>query len=175
MTYQYITVPDDLLERNGVTSIADMTLLLELSEYSPLFSGNTPSQLFWCPVTLARYGGASPFPTGDRVLFDENGIRVSLLYSESSTSACHWYLSVENGTDQAISLDVTDVLQNGQSAEHSLYSYDSQVGAHQKTVCRVTFYENDTPMESVTFRFRVMDFNGEAILFTGTQAITLSK
>lgn len=165
-TYQRFTIDSYQLEQNGITSVGEMQLLLRQSDYSPLFSGNSRSQLIWCPAELAQSGTASPFPEGETVLLEQDGIRISLLRSENTDSKCTWYLSIVNDSDTAISVDVTD-------CPSKLYTYSAQTGAHQKCVGELTLYKDDTDPENVTFRFRIMDFNGEAIEFTAEDLTTL--
>lgn len=179
-TYQFFEISSYKLEPAGITSIADITLLLQRTDYSPLFSGNSLSELFWCPLNLAQSGPASPFEEGGQVLFEENGIRVSLLRSESDDEYHDsWYLTIVNDTDRDISLGLTDIVINGVSNDRRdtrLFLSDAAVGAHQKAVCELSYsdYNSEMPLQSASFRFWVMDFLGESILFTGSEEISLS-
>jgi len=178
-SYQQFELNDYAIKPWEITSVAEVTLLLQRTDYSPLFSGNSLSELFWCPLRLSESGTAGSFPEGEQVLFAENGIRVSLLKTERSyETSCQWYLAVVNDTDQDIGLGLTDILIDGEAVEKwdaPLHLYDVCVGAHQRTVCRLSssVYNGETMPQSVQFRLWIMDFKQESILYTGQQEIHL--
>ena len=113
------------------------------------------------------------------VLFEENGVRVSLLRSERSyDNICQWYLAIVNDTDQDIALGLTDITVDGQAREKKgspLYLTDTNLGAHQKTVCKLscTVRSGETMPQNVGLRLWIMDFKKESILYTGQQEILL--
>lgn len=178
-SYQMFELDDFDMDPWEMTSVEEITLLLKRTDHSPVFSGNALSELYWCPLTLSESGTAVPFAEGEQVIFEEKGIRVSLLsYKRDYESSCQWYLSIVNDTDRDISLETTDVFADGQEINmHSspLYFGDARLGPHQKTVCRLNCsVYNDKPMpQSVSFRIWIMDFRGESILYTGQQEVTL--
>ena len=177
--YQFFELDDYGMEPWQLTSVADISLLLQRTDYSPLFSGNSLSQLFWCPLVLSESGTAGTFPEGERVLFEENGIRVCLIRSERNyESGCRWYLTVVNDTDQDIALGLTDIRIDGQAVENRnapIYLYNASLGAHQKTVCELSCnaYEDRPMPENIQFRFWIMDFRKESILYTAQQEVLL--
>ena len=176
-SYQFFELDDYAMEPWALTSVEEITLLLQKTEHSPLFSGNSLSELHWCAVKLSRSGKADPFPEGERVLFEEEGVRVCLIRSERPYEAsCQWYLSIVNDSDQDIALGVTDIQIDGESRDEGIYLYDANLGAGQKTVCRLgyTDYSGGRMTQSICFRLRIMDFKKEAILYTGHQEILLN-
>lgn len=172
-SYQYFELDDYALSPWEVTSVEEVTLLLRRSDYSPLFSGNSLSQLCWCPLQLSESGTANTLPEGERVLFEENGIRVSLLRCDRNyENLCRWYLSIANDTGQDIGLGLTG-LEEALNAD--LYLRDAVLGAHQKTVCTLScsVSEGETMPNEISFRLWIMDFKKESILYTGQQEILL--
>lgn len=174
-TYQLITAANYHLLRMGISSAKAASILLQQWDYSPLFSGNALSQLHWCPVACRQTGERAALPTGEQVLMDENGIRVTLLKEEYNSYKHTWYLAIENDTDVPISLDILDITADGVPIASGLYASYTEVGADMKTICEVNDYLSDDPPSEVSFTFRVMDFSGEAILFTALQPITLIR
>ena len=60
----------------------------------------------------------------------------------------------------------------GNSPVHISYA---QLGAGQSCVAELEYYYwDEPPAEEISFRFRVLDFAREAIVFNGTNTITLS-
>ena len=176
-SYQFFELDDYAMDPWALTSVEEITLLLQKTEYSPLFSGNSLSELHWCPVKLSRSGTATPFPEGEQVLFEEAGVRVCLIRSERPyETSCQWYLSIVNDSDQDIALGVTDLRIDGEDRNEGVSLYDANLGAGQKTVCRLgyTDYSGEQMPQSICFRLWIMDFKKEAILYTGQQEILLN-
>ena len=176
--YRYFNVADYFLEPAGITSVQTVRLLLRQQDYSPLFTGNTPTTLHWRDVALAKSAAPSTFREGEQLLFAENGVRVCLLKKEATQSKTVWTLTVRNDTDRDICLNLTDIRLDGEavavgnSPVHISYA---QLGAGQSCVTELEYYYwDEPPAEEISFRFRVLDFAREAIVFTGTNTITLS-
>ena len=174
--YRYFDLPESLRKANRITAVETAQLLLKESVYSPLFTGNQAKSLTWCPIELSQWMPASSFPLDGQILFEENGIWVRLIDRIVGKTSCTWQLALENSTDQDIALNLTDLQINGKpvlpEASHLHLSY-AQAGSHQNTVMELKYYYQDDPLESVDFRFRILDFNREAILFTGTNTVIL--
>lgn len=177
-TYRYFYALDYYLEHSGITSVKNLRLLLQQQGYSPLFTGNTPRTLYWCDVKLSDSGPASTFPEGQELLFEENGVRVCLRSAESSKYKTTWLLTLVNTTDRDISLRLTDVHIGGEAVaqgDSPLHISHAKVGAKQKCLAELEYYFWEDSPESVDFRFRVLDFTGESILFTGAESVTLDQ
>lgn len=178
-TYIKAEVPFSELKKMEITSLEQVSLLLRQSLYNPLFSGNALSELHWCDVTLSQKGSASPLPEGT-VLYEEKGIRVSLLPRNTvNTSSCKWEAIVTNTSGQDISLDVVDILADGEPLSGQDYfsvGFANSVPEGMSTPLTLSYsdYTNSILPESVTFQFRIMDFKGEAILYTSDQILTLT-
>jgi len=177
-SYQFFELDDYGMEPWQLTSVEEVILLLQRTDYSPLFSGNSLSELSWCPVVLSESGTATPFPEGEQVLFEENGVRVCLIRSRQDyETSCKWYLSIVNDTDRDIALGLTDIRLDAAAVTKQnspLYMSNAHLGAHQKTVCELGCSAYDGPMpQEVSFRLWIMDFKMESILYTGQQEIIL--
>lgn len=177
-SYQFFELDDYGMDPWALTSVEEVTLLLQRTDYSPLFSGNSLSELFWCELALSRSGTAASFPEGQQVLFEENGVRVCLIRSRRDyETSCKWYLSIVNDTGRDIALGLTDIQIDGTAVnkqDSPLYINNACLGAYQKTVCELSCGIYDGPMpQEVSFRLWIMDFKKESILYTGQQEISL--
>ena len=113
------------------------------------------------------------------MLYNENGIRISLLKYEQRMDSHYWYATVENNTDKDISIDLHNVMIDGQLDENTSYPaffvHDSAVGAHQKTVCYFSPSSLDPiDLQNVEFSIRIMDFTREKILQESAARIYLA-
>jgi len=175
--YRYFDLLESVRKTNGITAVETAQLLLKETVYSPLFTGNQAKSLTWCPIELSQCTPASKFPGDGQIIFEENGIRVRLIDATTNKTSRTWQLALENNTQQDIALNLTDLQINGKPVlpeESHLHLSYAQAGAQQRTMMELKHYYLEDPLESVDFRFRILDFNREAILFTGANIITLS-
>lgn len=177
--YYYFSVLDSYRKQSEITSAQTVRLLLQHREYSPLFTGNTPAHAYWCDVALTQSAAAGVFREGDTVLYEENGVRVCLKNTESGKNKTTWLLSIRNESDQDICLNLADIRLDGEPVapgDSPVHISHSRLGAHQACVSELEYYYwDEVPAEEITFSLRVMDFNREAILFTGTNPVALSQ
>ena len=177
--YFYFSALDFYRQQSQISTVQTATLLLEQRGYSPLFTGNTPVTLHWCHVDLRQSAQPSPFREGGQVLFEENGVRVCLAGTESTDIKTTWLLTIRNDTGKDIALNLADVLLDGKAValgDAPVHISHAQLGAGQSCVAQLEYYyRDDAPAQAVSFRFRVMDFAREAILFTGSEQITLQR
>ena len=175
-TYIVFTVDDYNLKPLDLSSASSIKILARQYEYNPLFSGNCHSRLFWCDVQLQQAGKADKVSPG-KLLYAKDGISISLLQSKLDYGyRASWYLVVTNTTDRDIALDLLDVTADGQALTRFTSISDSAIPAGATAVCPITHsnYETKEPVKSLSFRFRVMDFKKEAILYTMDSLITLT-
>ena len=170
---------DSDLTQYHISDIKDVTLCLRFPEDANILSFGGFSALQWIPVQADMRGSGSPFPTGNPVLYNENGIRISLLKYEQRMDSHYWYATVENNTDKDISIDLHNVMIDGQLDENTSYPaffvHDSAVGAHQKTVCYFSPSSLDPiDLQNVEFSIRIMDFTREKILQESAARIYLA-
>ncbi len=177
--YQSISILGHKLEETGMTSMESISLLLQQDVYSALYTGGTRSELICCPVVLSQRGTAQPMPKGQKLL-EENGIRVSLLSTEVTASSHNWLVLIENTTDNAYRVELTDpswkVISATFGDETAPYISDGQVGPHQYTVAEIIFYYGEgveLPQDSIEMRLKVQDFFKESIAFSSSGVISL--
>ncbi len=168
--YQSFEISKYQLETLGITSVGEAELLLREETFSPLFSGNSRSQLTWCQVKLGQKGTVSPFPEGETVLMDQEGIRVTVLNTETTDSKRTWTLSVINRSGRDISLDAVEPELLVPPVQAGIAVYPSfigcRVGAGQCAVVTVdAYFGSEKTGEALPLRFRILDFMGEAIAF----------
>jgi len=175
--YDDLSIDAEELDLSAITSAREIFLLFQTKEFLAISGGGGFAQQFALPVTLTHSGAPAKLPEGNRVLFEEDGVRITYLFQETSGSSYSWYITVTNTTDRYLSLDMTDTVINGTALENSEYGgqsiFDSELGPHQSRIARISFIGNERSLESLAFRFQIMDFNGEAILYTGTTPITI--
>lgn len=175
--YDDLSIYQDALDRSGITSARQVSLLFQTKEFLAITGGGGFARQFSLPVALTHSGFPAQLPEGSRVLFEEDGVRITYLFQEASGGSYNWYISVTNTSDRYLSLDMTDVSINGTPLENSKYAgqavFDSALGPQQSRVARISYSYIDTPLERLQFCFQIMDFNGETILYTGTTPITI--
>ncbi|MBQ6455800.1 MAG: hypothetical protein IJJ31_01585 [Mogibacterium sp.] len=170
---------DDL----GITDIQDLTFAIK--KHSSRYMAQLGyGEVTWYPVDLdTRAEQASSIRTGDTTLYEKDGLRVALAEylpadPDTGRTAPGWRLSVENDTDTDISVDMTDMYENGQYIGNNrnqwhTYWYYRCVGAHQK--CLTTIEANSSAeLTSVSFRLLVKSFTEDRILYTSDEVITLN-
>ena len=187
-TVQYIGLSDWVpdawdLEDYQIEGIQSMKLALRISDSLDTIEFGFGT-VVWCPVRLSqRADQTGTFPTGERVLCDENGLRITLLGFEkteySSGSTYEWTLAVENNTDADIQFAMTELRKNGGSANNQFVHqqawlcFNTCVGAHQRTLTIV--YTSVDEIKTLSFRLAVKTFTGDRILYTTKDVITLEK
>lgn len=175
VVYERLQYSPDSLERNMVTSGAEVQLLICFSEFITLEGGGGGGEMVWCDVTLSQSGQPVPFQEGETVLFDEQGVRVALKCYETFYGYPCWYLTIINESDIPLALALTDCSINGIYVGDEYYGqeiFDAKVGAGQKTVGGIVALVG-VDVESLSFRLRILDFNQEKILYDGAEIITL--
>ena len=119
-----------------------------------------------------------------KVLYEEDGLKVSLLRCElqevmldgKEQTVPEWVLTIENDTSQDISLDMTDVTEDGEKRrldgrdQRSRLGF-TNVGAHQKRISRLTYSKEGG--KTLEFRLLIKSFTGQKILKTADDIITL--
>ena len=176
--YDGLYVSDTTLDQNMIDSIRSVEITFETTQFHTISGGGGFAEQFTLPVKLEQSGRAARFREGSRVLLNENGIKVTYLYQEAlSNGSYYWYITVANNTDEAISLDLTQEVINGQALANSEYIgqavYDTELGPHQKRVAKLAFLSDDIALEQMDFCFQVKNFNGETILYTSDKVITI--
>ena len=137
----------------------------------------------WYEVDLDRKSDdPGKFPAGEQTLYDEDGLRLALVrYSTFDSSdgktISEWYISVENDTDNDISLDMTEISENGGpvhepgDAEAKSIMGLTRVGAHQKRMTSVQSLESG--ITTIDFKLVIKNFNGNTIIDTSSESISL--
>lgn len=171
-------VNDETLERSNVTSVSKATVTMRIDQHATMLGMGGFSSIERYPVELSQKGSGSIFPTGGRVLFDENGVRIKLLSYEEDDYSWNWYVSVENNSNADISIDMTQATINGTAYSddddigHAVY--DGEIGAGERTVSRFAFITFDPfELEQMSFRLRFMDMTKQKTLYVGDTVITL--
>lgn len=177
--YSTLSVSADDLDHAGLNSIKDAKLVVRYDSGDSFAGLGNFSQLQRYPITLTHQGSGSTFPTGSKVLFNEKGIKITLLEYESSTYSNTWRVAVENNTDQDICLAMTETILNGTALPNDDYAgntiYNGALGAHEKTIAEISFIDFDGyVLKSMAFKIRVMDFNEEKTLFVCNSQISLT-
>ena len=176
--YDGLYVSDTTLDQNMIDSIRSVEITFETTQFHTISGGGGFAEQFTLPVKLEQSGRAARFREGSRVLLNENGIKITYLYQEAlSNGSYYWYITVANNTDEAISLDLTQEVINGQALANSEYIgqavYDTELGPHQKRVAKLAFLSDDIALEQMDFCFQIKNFNGETILYTSDKVITI--
>jgi hypothetical protein len=168
----------------GITGIGSISIPFRISENKWLwFYGD--GETTWCNVDLAEHAdAAADFPSDGKVLYEEDGLKVTLLRSGlgeymvrgKEQKIPEWFLSIENDTDQDISLDIADVTEDGEKKGNDVrkqlsYMEVSPVGAHQKRLSRIKYVKEGG--KTLEFRLLIKSFTGQKIFKTTDDIITL--
>ena len=176
--YDNLFIDCEDLDASGITSAREASLLFQAKQTTKTTGGGGFAQQFILPIVLSEKGSAAHLQEGSRVLFNEDGIRITYLYQEESYSGYYWYITVENTTDRYISLDLANETVNGRVLENGEYAgqavYDSELGPGQCRIAKLAYLNSDVPFTEMSFCFQVLDFSGETILYTGQTPITIT-
>ena len=169
---------DDAWNRSGVTGIQSVRLLYFRSNTRHLRNMGFGEPL-WLTVQLAEQADEpGVFPTDGTVLYDQDGLRVTLLGFTDGDPYCEWTLAVENNSNQDLSLGITEVSVNGGEAHNQYrdqtarFDSDSFIGTHQR---RIVTLLGRSGTQTLSFRFAVKTLTGDRILYTTQDVITLEK
>jgi hypothetical protein len=168
----------------GITGIGSISIPFRISGNKWLwFYGD--GETTWCNVDLAEHADAAAnFPSDGKVLYEEDGLKVTLLRSGlgeymvrgKEQKIPEWFLSIENDTDQDISLDIADVTEDGEEKGNDVrkqlsYMEPAPVGAHQKRLSRIKYVKEGG--KTLEFRLLIKSFTGQKIFKTTDDIITL--
>ena len=174
-------IDDDYLEKTGIDAITQIRICLRVGE-EKMTAWQGYGEVRWLPVRLSRKAAApSAFKPGEITLYEGHGVRLATspaLQDENHTNLV--YMTLENDTDQDISLDATDFIIDGTPVtddEAGAYfgSFDStnQAGAGQSSLTALSVYRKDQP-KTVSFVLRIMDLTGAKELFRSDERITVT-
>ncbi len=180
-SYSYFDVSlfDDDFEERGIVSIPDAKLAVRINSnsWSNWFGQGAVT---WHTIRLDSAGSkASQFAEGKTVLYNEHGIRIALIgENKESDDILDWKLSFVNNSGQDVRFTITDIVIDGVAYKDpddcSLYPVDEQVGNGQRTISWVVLYDN-TAAKSVSFRFKILSFSEDVVLYEAQNAVTLSN
>ena len=176
--YSTICVLEEELNQAGISSASKIQLLIKRTAFNTLEGGGGFAQLDWCDVKLSAFGAATDLQHGDTVIYDSNGIKISLLSIEGD----RWNLCIENNRDEAVYVGITDTIVDGKEVYDGTEDYfglaDSSLGANQKCFA-YAYYGNwndwNATCNKAEFKIKVLDFAEEKVLFTDNTVITLTK
>ena len=176
--YTQIAVLEDDLDAVGLSSAGSVSLLMQVKHAVSVSGGGGFAQQFMLPVQLSQSGTPAQVGANGNVLFQEDGVKVTFLRQSAVSGGYAWYVLVENTSDRFISLNLTGEVINGRVLEESEYAgqgiFDTELGPNQKCIAYISYlYEQTLPFDSMAFRFQILDYNGETILYTGKKDVTL--
>ena len=181
----------DLRKLNAISSIS--VCILRGATLMATWQGY--GDVCWCPVTLSAAAAApSPAALGDVLLYEDAIVRVCARSGASEDAFLFdngfqdWYLTVENRTDEGISLHAVDKALDDTAISNDdvrLFLYDAAVGPHQWAVIDASAYLSDEvfdleywifepQIQSVQFRLLIEDFTSETLILSTDQVITLT-
>ncbi len=166
VVYQRIYCSSDDLNDCGIDSANSFKLLFRFMDFLSLKGGGGFSRYFWCDVNLVHKGNPPKFVSSDDVIYNSNGIKMSMLDSGCDYSA-YWYIAVENNSDKDMVIEIYDVFAGNvelSTVQAECYITDNKIGAGQKTVMRIFCDKNKiSQTKSVSLKFCYMDFAEEKI------------
>lgn len=173
--YSDFLVSDDMLEEMGITSAHGIELFIESMD-SEWIAGFSEFKRY--KIDLEVSGEPAVFKEGNKVLFEENGIRIALLDTgENSTVGRSWIVSVVNESENDYQLDVSNISINGKEYKNSGYYglgfTSNQIGAGEKTTLEINYYDDVSKVNQLSSGIVFMDITGEEILYTSVSKMEL--
>ena len=141
----------------------------------------------WHEVSLTKASmGHKVFVAGDETLYEENGVRIAMRTEEQGgcyredDDGQYWYLTVENNTDQSISIGADAFSVNGTPTEYGAGLDYRRVGPHQKTILEVrvrygSSVTKKSPAKEISFIPKIMNDYGSAELWRSDAPLELTK
>jgi len=168
----------DDLQRANLTDIRDVKVVMRFDQNYTILGLGGFAQIQQFPVKLSQSGAGSKVPTGDQVIFEENGVRIRMLLYSADEWANDWYVVVENNSDLDICLAPTNCVINGQEVSDTSFDniaiYDAQVPAHQKTIARISLIHfGALELEEMSLDLLLQDFTQQKVLHAGSTRIEL--
>lgn len=168
--YMPISSIEPQLAENNVTSIEKVDFAFGVWNDKDTWLGG-PSDMIWVPVKLDVIGKeVIPFIESKNVIFNKNGIKITLNNFKMVSGYPQWNATVVNNSDLNINLYLTDD-KNEYSNDYGFVG-GTQVGAHQRRNIIISG-RNEEVVDSISFRLHVQDFNGSKLLFSSEKMITL--
>lgn len=131
-----------------------------------------------CDIKLSEYGAAVPFAEGEKVIFEENGIRMALVSLEGDENKPEWYISVVNETDKDYTIILSDIIENGTAVPKGSYYYlnasQNICCAGKKTLMSIKLSESELPKD-LSCKLCFLDLGEEEILGISGSRIELIK
>ena len=182
--YSALQMPDEEdYEECGIKEIGSISIPFRINGNRSLRNFGA-GEINWCKVDLAEHADdAADFPSDGKVLYEKDGLKVSLLRCEQlegqvdgkEQTRPEWFLTLENDTDQDLSIDMADITEDGEAKGNDIrkamsYMGFTCVGAHQKRICELIGKPGGKTLE---FRLQIESFTGQKILKTTDEIIKL--
>ncbi len=171
-------VDHDDLEVANLTDIRDVKVVMRFDQNYTILGLGGFAQIQQYPVKLSQAGTGSAVPTGQQVLFEENGVKIRMLGYVQDEWADEWYVVVENDSDLDICLQATNCIINGKEISNSSFEsiaiYEGQVPAHQKGIARISLIHfGEIDLEEMSLEILLQDFTQQKVLYAGQTRIEL--
>ncbi len=181
--YKLICLSEDKLDTHMVTSPTKVKINVLFMQEATLKGGGGFSEQVYYNITLSQEGSGSSITEGEKVLYDENGIRITLLKAEAEESwdnynTVRFYCTLSNNTDQGIVLTTYDATINGikwnrDQIFSGLLIKNNVCGANQQTSLTIVCDTKDTYL-NLEFTPLFYNLTQEKILWESTSKITLN-
>ncbi len=169
VSYYSLTVSSYDIEDLGLTSGSTVQLLLRKMKYVSLEGGGGFAEFQRCNVKLAQKGKKAVVSEGTKVIFNENGVRLSLLKSErNSWGGLSWTLVAVNESNTDYVIDVCDIRINGKEMQNDGYiglgANDNMLCAGKRTVMEINYFEDVSNINELVSHICFKDLSSERIL-----------
>lgn len=175
-------IDEEELDLYMITSVKTAAVRLRFMDKYTLDGGGGSSEPYKYDIKLKEKGSGSEFVEGTEVLYEENGVRISLIRTEvpeDYNSYYYWYLSIVNnsGKDLYYSFDSEDATINGKVQSNFDFSglgiSNYRCGNKEKAVITMFCDESKGDEIEAEFTFDFYDFKNEKLLWSGSTPITL--
>jgi hypothetical protein len=169
--YEMIAVYGTTLDDHRINSVATIDMVLIFDDYVSMFENHRSLKTY--PIKLSQKGSGSMLSEGEKLVYEGQGIRLTLHQSEGGSYDEWQCVLVNSGTDH-IQLSLTDITANG--AELSYWDYTEYYGAcsaESRAMFKFCVTDDDNTIREVSFRLQAKDILTYEILWVSDEVITL--
>lgn len=175
--YNAFVLSADNLDDHQITSPASAKIHVTHMKYATLKGGGGFSEPVFYNITAAKKGSGCSFKEGNTVLYEQNGVRLSLQKAETIYGSVYWYFTLTNKSDHGVTIQLPSVTVNGKTISSDTlfggfsYRYGA-CGEGQQTMFILTC--DGSSDLTVTFQPQFYDLAEETLLWESRSVIQVN-
>lgn len=180
IVYDQIYLSEDDMDEYMITSPSSMSVQIKFSDFLTLEGGGGFGRSYIYPVSLSSKGSGCSFPQGTTVLYNDNGVKISLHELKVSDYYIDWYITVSNNSSEDIYVSAENVMVDGIPTNDMLvagdvtaYSSGGKCPVGTKTFMIFNADNVGRDLE-IVFDIVAFDFEKEKILWQSEKPVTIT-